>query len=191
MIELTTEQLIYLLHASAYMEADTVTKSTVKSYLPSKWKGKAEKIYDALQGQGLIEQISKGRFSVTKQGTEALITNLVSTDYKFDSVKGPKLLNALLVCIKEAAKNHTQGKSHEEMSFNEFQEKFQALYFEERRQQELRGVVAIHSDELCHKFREQNSISQEKLSQYFELLKSTGKIFAVDEKGNELIQWVE
>jgi FMN-dependent NADH-azoreductase len=36
-----------------------------------------------------------------------------------------------------------------------------------------------------------NLISPKKLSQYFDLLKSNGKIFAVDEKGQELIQWVE
>jgi ribosomal protein S8E len=191
MTKLTVEQLIYLLYASAYTEADTVTKSTVKSYLPSEWKEKAEKIYDSLGSQGLIEQTSKGRFFVTEQGTTALVTNLVTTDYKFDSVKGPKVLNVLLTCIKKASEVHPQIKPHKEMSFDEFQEKFQALYFEERRQQELRGVVAIHSDEICHKFREQNPISQDKLSQYFELLKSAGKVFAVDEKGNELIQWVE
>jgi hypothetical protein len=191
MTQLTVEQLIYLLYASAYIEADTVTKGTVKSYLPSEWKGKAEPIYDALQSEGLIKQIAKGRFSVTDQGVAALVTNLGTTDYKFDSVKGPKVLNVLLDCLKKAAKAHPQAKSSEEMSFDEFQEIFKALYFEERRQQELRGVVAIHSKELCQKFREQNSISQEKLNHYFEQLKSTSQILAVVEKGHELIQWVE
>lgn len=191
MAQLTVEQLIYLLHANAYIEAGTVTKGTVKSYLPNKWKEKAEEIYVALEKQKLIEQVSKGRFSVTEEGVKALVTNLSTTDYKFDSVKGPKVLNILLTCIGKAAKAHPQAKQSDELSFDEFQEKFKALYFEERRQQELRGVVAIHSKELCQKFREQNPISQEKLNHYFELLKSTNKILTVVEKGHELLQWVE
>lgn len=191
MAQLTVEQLIYLLYASAYIEAETVTKGTVKSYLPNEWKGKSENIYAALQTQGLTKQVSKGRFSLTEQGVEALVANLATTDYKFDSVKGPKVLNVLLTCIGKAAKAHLQTKQSEEMSFDEFQEKFKLLYFEERRQQEIRGVVAIHSDVLCQKFKQQNSISQETLNQYFKQLKSTDKIFAVDEKGSELIQWVE
>ncbi|MBD1926430.1 hypothetical protein H6F74_09240 [Trichocoleus sp. FACHB-90] len=191
MAKLTTEQLIYLLYARAYTEGDTVTKSTVKSYLSAEWKETVDKIYDALQAQELIKQTGKGRLSVTEQGVQALIANLATTDYKFSSVKGPKVLNTLLTCIKEAVNSHSQVMPFKEMTFDEFQEKFKSLYFEERRKQELRGVVAIHSQELCQKFTKHNSISQEKLSQYFELLKSNGKIFAVEEKGNELIQWVE
>lgn len=191
MAQLTVGQLIYLLHANAYIEADTVTKSTVKSYLPNKWKEKAEEIYVALERQKLIKKVSRGRFSVTEEGVKVLVTELSTTDYKFDSVKGPKILNTLLTCIGKAAKAHPQTKQSEELSFDEFQEKFKALYFEERRHQELRGVVAIHGKELCQKFIEQNPISQEKLNQYFELLKSTNKILAVVEKGYELIQWVE
>lgn len=191
MVDLTTEQLIYLLYASAYAEGKTVTRSTVNSRMPDAWRGKAEEIYDILQAQRLIKQVSKGRFSVEEQGEEALVLNLATTNYKFDSVKGSKVLNALMACIRKAAETHPQIEVSEEMTFDEFQEKFKALYFEERRQQELRGVVAIHSEELCKKFIEQNSISQKKLNQYFELLKSTRKILAVVEKDNELVQWIE
>ncbi|MFM6454714.1 MAG: hypothetical protein ACKPH7_23245 [Planktothrix sp.] len=191
MAKLTTEQLIYLLYARAYTEKDTVIKSTVKSYLAKEWKVRSEQIYDALQTQELIKQASKGRFYVTEQGLQALVTNLATTDYEFSSVKGPKVLNTLLMCIKQAANFHSQVNSSDEMSFDEFQEKFKTLYLEVRQKQELRGVVAIHSKELCDKFMEINPISPNKLSQYFDLLKSNGKIFAVDEKGQELIQWVE
>ena len=38
---------------------------------------------------------------------------------------------------------------------------------------------------------EQNDISQSNLNKNFGLLKSTGKVFAVIEKEDELIQWVE
>ena len=77
------------------------------------------------------------------------------------------------------------------MDFDTFVEKFKELYFAERKQQELRGVVAIRSQDICQKFSEKNSISQSKLENYFNKLKSTGKVFAVTEKDEELIQWVE
>ena len=191
MAQLTVEQLIYLLHANAYTETGTVTKGTVKSYLPNEWKEKAEEIYVALEEQKLIKQVSKGRFSVTEEGAKALVTNLSTTDYKFDSVKGPKILNVLLTCIGKAAKAYSQTKQAEEMSFDEFQEKFKALYFEERKQQELRGAVAIYSQKLLQKFSEQNPISQKKLNHYFDLLKTNRKIFTVIEKEQELMEWAE
>lgn len=191
MAELTTEQLIYLLYASAYSETDTVTKGTVKSYLLSEWKGKAEKIYDALQTQGLIRQTSKGRLSVTKQGVEALVSNLAVTDYKFDSVKGPKVLNTLLDCLRKAAEAHPQAKSLKEITFDEFQEQFKALYFKERKQQSLKGVVAIRRREISQAFIGQHSISQQEFEKYFEMLRSKGEISVTEGGEDELIEWVE
>jgi hypothetical protein len=192
MIELTTEQQIYLLYARAYTEeVGTVTKGKIKSYLPKAYKGQAERIYSELAERGLIEPANRWRFSVTDKGAKVLLHNLATTDYRFDSVKGPKVLNTLLNCIREACESNSQITSSDEMSFEEFEEKFKALYFEERREQEMRGVVAIHSKVLCQKFMEENAISQQTTNQYFNLLKSTEKIFAVEEKGNELIEWVE
>lgn len=191
MTRLTIEQLIYLLYAKAYTEVDTVTKGTVKSYLTQEWKSIAENIYDTLLQQELIKQTSKGRFSLTEQGLEALVIGLATTDYKFDSVKGAKVLNTLLACMQLSVNFHEQIVSSKEMSFDEFEEKFKKLYFEERRKQELRGVVAIHSQELCKQFEKMYPISENKIAQYFDLLKSEGKIFAVIEKGHELIQWGE
>lgn len=199
MADFTTEQAIYLLYAKAYIETGTVTKGVVKYHLPKEWQEKAEKIYTDLKAQKLIEPATKdgkptnrdGRFSVTEEGLKFLITNLAATDYKFTSSKGYKILNALLGCIKESAEVISQVKPSEEMTFEEFEKKFKSLYLEERRQQELKGVVAIHSKKLCQKFSEQNSVSQKTLSDYFEMLKTTGKILAVMERGNELIQWVE
>lgn len=191
MAKLIAEQLLYLLYASAYLDTGTVTKSVVKSYLTKDWKKDADEIYQALQQQQLIEPAGRGRFTVTELGEEALVANLGSTDYRFNSVKGPKVLNVLLKCLGKATEGRSQFKPSEAMTFIEFEKSFQKLYFEERSRQELRGVVAIHSQELCRKFIEDNSISQEELDHYFELLKSTGKIFSVVEKDNELIQWVE
>jgi len=199
MAKLTTEQMLYLLYADSYSEAGTVTKGTVKSHLPSEWRKQAQEICTTLQAQELILQVDKegkptkreGRFSVTPQGKKALANNLAATTYQFDSSKGQKVLNTLLACIKEASQDSPASKSQQEMSFAEFEQKFKQLYFEERKRQELRGVVAIHSKELCQKFIDENSISEEELSRNFELLKSNGKIFSVIEKDNELIQWVE
>jgi hypothetical protein len=194
MTDLNIEQIIYLLHATAYIEpdkADTVTKGTVKSYLPIEWRGQAEKSHTALAAQGLIKDTSKGRFSVTAQGLESLVDGLATADYTFTSVKGPKVLNALLACLRKTLKTHLPVNSLSDMSFDEFQGKFRSLYFEERRKQELRGVVAIHSKEILGKFIDENKISQYLLNQYFEQLKSTSRILVVMERGNELMQWVE
>lgn len=206
MSKLTTEQFIYLLYAKAYAkatEAGTVTGGDIKSYLTDEWKEKAEEIYSDLKTKKLIELKTKegkpskreGRFSVTDEGNQVLGNSLATIDYDFTSSKSYKVLSTALACllthVREAAKAHPQVKPFEEMTFDEFQEKFKALYFEERRQQERRGAVAIHSQELCKQFAKLNSISQEKLAQYFDLLKENGDILAVVEKDKELIQWSE
>ncbi len=191
MIKLKSEQMIYLLHASAYLELDTITKGSVKKHLPIEWRDQAEEIYDTLQAQELINPSSKGRFSISEKGFEALVLSLKSTNYRFTSIKGPKILNALIDCLKKASESNSEVTFSQEMSFDEFQDKFKALYFEERRRQEIRGVVAIHSKALRSSFRQENSISDEKISEYFEELKSTKKILTVIERDNELMQWVE
>ncbi|PHM05650.1 hypothetical protein CK516_39675 [Nostoc sp. 'Peltigera malacea cyanobiont' DB3992] len=77
------------------------------------------------------------------------------------------------------------------MDFDTFVEKFKELYFAERKQQELRGVVAIYSRDISLKFRKNHPISESTLDNYFNTLKLTGKVFAVTEKEEEIIQWVE
>ena len=182
MIKLKPEQMIYLLHAAAYLELDTITKGSVKKHLPIEWRDQAEEIYDTLQAQELINPSSKGRFSISEKGSDALILSLKSTNYRFTSIKGPKVLNALIDCFKKASEINSEAQLSQEMSFDEFQDKFKALYFEERRRQEIRGVVAIHSKELRSKFRKESFISDEKISEYFEKLKLTKKILTVIER---------
>jgi len=191
MIKLKSEQMIYLLHAAAYLELDTITKGSVKKHLPIEWRDQAEEIYDTLQAQELINPSSKGRFSISGKGSDALILSLKSTNYRFTSIKGPKVLNALIDCFKKSSEINSEVTLSQEMSFDEFQDKFKVLYFEERRRQEIRGVVAIHSKELRSRFRKESFISDEKISEYFEKLKSTKKILTVIERDNELMQWVE
>lgn len=191
MTKLSTEQMLYLLYAIAYSTEDTVTKGTVKEHLSKELQKKAERIYEELYQQNLLESPKRNRLLVTDLGKKALVANLQTTDYEFDSSKGQKVLNTLLRCFKLTSSDAKTSPASEEMNFDTFVEKFKALYLEERKRQELRGVVAIHSRDICQKFREHNPISQSKLDKYFEQLKSTGKIFAVTEKDDELIQWVE
>jgi hypothetical protein len=191
MAELTTEQMLYLLYAKAYAGSNTVTKGIVKSCLPKIWKENAEHIYQFLHQHCLIQSTSKGRFLVTNSGEKNLAKSLAKTNYKFDSAKGCKILNTLLEYIISTNQDRIHPNSSNGMTFDEFQDKFKALYLEERAHQEIRGVVAIQRKELCQIFIDRNALLQKELDLYFDLLKSTGKIFSVIEKDNEIIQWVE
>lgn len=191
MNKLSTEQMLYLLYAVSYSQEGTVTKGTVKSYFPKEQRKDADSIYEALLQKDLIESPKRYRLSVTEQGFNTLVYNLQTTKYKFNSQKGYKVVNAILHCLQLTSSGDQAAALAEEINFDTFVEKFKALYLEERKRQELRGVVAIHSQDICQKFREHNSISQSNLDKYFEMLKSTGKIFAVTEKDDELIQWAE
>lgn len=192
MTQLSTEQMLYLLYTVAYSDEGTVTQGTVKEHLSKELQKNADNICDTLCKQNLLESPKRRRLSVTDQGRKALVANLQTTDYQFDSSKGQKVLNTLLNCIKQTSSNtQTNAMLDEDMDFDTFVEKFKELYFAERKQQELRGVVAIRSQEICKKFMEHNSISQSHWDKYFALLKSSDKIFTVTEKDEELIQWVE
>jgi hypothetical protein len=191
MTKLSTEQMLYLLYAVSYSEEGTVTKGTVKGHLSKDQQKNADSIYGVLEQKKLIESPKRFRLSVTEQGLKALVSNLQTTKYRFDSQKGPKVTNTLLHCLQLRSSEAQTAASEAEMDFDIFVEKFKALYLEERKHQELQGVVAIRSQDICQKFMEQNPISQSHLDKYFERLKSTGKVFAVTEKDEELIQWAE
>jgi len=185
MIKLNTEQMLYLFYADAYSEEATVTKGNVKSYLPTQYKGECEKIYEFLRRLELIQQITKGRFSVTERGKEALLQNFSCTDYQFDSIKGPKVLNTLVKLMQQA----TQSPFLEDMTFDGFKDKFKTLYFEERKAKSLKGFAIVHKQEVSKKFIDKYSISQEKFEENFELLKSAGEI--TEGRDDDLIEWVE
>ena len=184
MTKLSTEQMLYLLYAVSYSEEGTVTKGTVKGHLPKDQQKNADSIYSVLEQKKLIESPKKSRLSVTEQGLKSLISNLQTTKYRFESQKGQKVINTVLHCLQLASSETQAVPLAEKMDFDTFVEKFKALYIEERKRQELRGVVAIHSQDICQKFMEDNRISQTTLDKYFEMLKSTGKVFAVTEKQN-------
>ena len=77
------------------------------------------------------------------------------------------------------------------MSYSLFLEKFKELYFEERRQQELRGVVAMYSQNMCEKFSQTYSVNRHLVDKYFQQLKTNQVIYAVVDWKVELFQWVE
>jgi hypothetical protein len=192
MTKLSIEQTLYLLYTVAYSNEGTVTQGTVKEHLSKELKKKADDIYNTLYQQNFLESPKRRRISITEEGRKALVANLQTTDYEFDSSKGQKVLNTLLHCLKlTSLKDYVSSVTVEDMDFDTFVEKFKELYFAERKQQELRGVVAIRSQHILQKFIGKNTISQSKLENYFNKLKSTGKVFAVTEKDEELIQWVE
>lgn len=191
MKQLSILQLLYLLYAKAYSAEGSVTKSVVKSYLPKELQRDAESTYEVLFRQNLVASPKKGRLSVTDLGEKVLVVELQATEYRFESIKGPKVLNTLLDFLKFASPESQSFSALEDINFETFVEKFKALYLEERKHQELNGVVAIHSQDICQKFMKYNSISQSKLKEYFDKLKSSGKVFAVTEKDDELIQWAD
>ncbi|PAX52806.1 hypothetical protein, partial [Brunnivagina elsteri] len=161
MTKLTTDQLIYLLYVLAYSDDGTVTRGTVKRHLSKEQQKDASNTCDFLCQQNLLESPKKSRLSVTEQGKKALLANLQSTDYKFESSKGQKVLNTLLYCLTlTSSQQNSSTTIFEDMEFEVFVEQFRKIYLEERKQQELRGVVAIRSREICQKLKESNHISQ-------------------------------
>lgn len=80
-------------------------------------------------------------------------------------------------------------KVPKEMTYEEFEKKFETLYVEEKREQELSGVVAIHSATLCEEFAEKYSIPIAKVTKLFKQLKANKKVLAVMENQTELIRW--
>ena len=191
MIELSTEQLLYLLYAVAYSKQSKVTKSEVKQHLSKGYQKDANAICDVLCQKQLLESPKKGQLFVTEQGKKVLAANLQTSKYEFDSAKGAKLINTLWRYCQVGVADSQTSDGGKEMDFEKFVEKFKALYFEERRHQELQGVVAIRSKEINQKFLDEYGISKSNLNKNFALLKSTSKVFEVIEKEDELIQWVE
>jgi hypothetical protein len=198
MAELSKDQLLYLLYALSYsdktegnIEDKTVTKSTVKEHLfKQNIEEDPEKIYEYLLNTGLIKATNRGRFLVTNVGISSLVINLQkNTNCRFDvSASKGRLLNSLIYCL-----NLTSGVTSltPEMDFDTFLQKFKDTYFKERKRQEIDGVVVIRRQEIAQNFMQNNSISKAKLDEYFDRLKSTGKIFVAAGKDDELVNWVE
>ena len=76
-----------------------------------------------------------------------------------------------------------------QISYAKFEIDFKEFYNEEKRKQELQGVVAIKRNKLLDDYAKKNGISRQQLDSHFESLKTNGKVFSVKEKGEELFQW--
>ncbi len=182
---LLAEQTIYLLYVKAYSdknENDTVTKGSVKSHLPKEWKEKAEEIHAHLEKLGMIERKTKrGRFLLKADGYKALLKNLSTTDYKFETIAGAKVLNALLDCLK---------KSTVEMTKDEFLIKINDMYNETIRSSRT-GTMAADGKKICQKIADRYSVPIETVTQHYEALKKEEKIFAKEDTGVEQILWIK
>jgi hypothetical protein len=83
-----------------------------------------------------------------------------------------------------AKKNDSENKLFEINS-----KVFEQEYREERRQQELKGVVAIKKNQLEARMKERG-MSKKDYEVFYNRLKAEGKIFTVKEINEELLQWV-
>lgn len=77
-----------------------------------------------------------------------------------------------------------------EVSFNTARDIFKTIYNQIKRQQELRGVVAVKSDEVKQKYMEQTGENKETTDRYFDLLKNKD-IYTVNEIGREIMHWAD
>jgi hypothetical protein len=67
------------------------------------------------------------------------------------------------------------------------------MYYEERRKQEMEGIVVIYKSNLLDKFYKANrhSISVELVSEYFDELRTIGEISVSKGEKDELLHWAE
>ena len=209
MIELTQEQMNYLLYTKAYAkteDAETVTNGTVKSHLIRDVSSdiydvgvEVSKTYYFLLHNLLITLATKdgnptkkkGRFLLTEEGNKVLLYHLAQTDYRFTSAKGCRVLNTLLACIQEVSKISPQSLSSSLITLDEFREKFKEFYFLERRVQERQGLVTMYKNDLCQRFSEKNLIPLKVVEDHFERLKDNDEILVIPEQDVELVQWIE
>ena len=136
----------------------------------------------------------RGRILVTKAGTHSLISSLRATSNPlFYAPKGEKILNTLVHCIKLTAADSAMHSDTEMMNFETFREKFKQMYYEERRKQEMEGIVVIYKSNLLDKFYKANrhSISVELVSEYFDELRTIGEISVSKGEKDELLHWAE
>ena len=114
MTEILTEQMLYLLYTFAYSTEGTVTRSTVRNNLSKKYCLNAKQVCETLCGLKLLESPKRGRIQITEIGMKALVISLQTTEYKFRSNKGAKILNALIACLKLATKYNQTSSQNED-----------------------------------------------------------------------------
>lgn len=195
MANLSTGELLYLLYAFAYTDEEqkSVTQGTVKKYLPKSYQTEAGTICESLLEQKFLESPKLRRVAVSLSGKEALVTNLQTTDYEFTTVKGSRVVNALMACLKLTATFGKLGKISQEtdLAFEEFLEKFKKFYFEERKRQSLAGTYVMQEKEILQKFSEEYNISENLLRRYYKRLQEEGLISVVQGREDKNLQWIE
>jgi hypothetical protein len=88
--------------------------------------------------------------------------------------------------------NTTQNTGNTKpMPYKQFESKFETEYREEKKRQELRGVVAIRTNEMKALFTKKHNISDNDFDDLFDKLKKSKKLFTVIENKQELMQWAD
>ena len=89
--------------------------------------------------------------------------------------------------VKNIEKNDDTRQKTNKHDYEKLEELFRKGYLEERRQQELRGVVAIKKEEMRLRL-EKMGVTDDEFEVIYGKLKKDGKFFSVVEKDDELIQ---
>ena len=75
------------------------------------------------------------------------------------------------------------------MPYKQFESKFESEYREERKRQELRGVIAVKTNQMKTIFTKKYNISDDNFDDLFDKLKKSKKLYTVIENKTELMQW--
>ncbi|MDX2216702.1 MAG: hypothetical protein SFY66_25785 [Oculatellaceae cyanobacterium bins.114] len=202
MFDLSNEELLYLLYTFSHLREEgkstkgTATKGTVKKALLRDNKGlpekKIESAYTSLLKKELIEAGRNSQILITSNGIDSLISGLSATNYRFESDKKKvfKVLNGVLNCFNKAGQSEFRFY---EIDFEEFSKNFKELYFEEKKRQEIKGVVAISKQDIYRLFQQDKglNVNRETWEEYFNKLKSLEKISISKGEEDDLIHWVD
>jgi hypothetical protein len=148
--------------------------------------------------------IAEGKYNVPREQLEDYFEKLKDNKKIFSVIeKGEELLSWVGGQTPKKQGKQPKAKSsktkdlvagqkaikEKQISYAKFEKDFKEFYNEEKRKQELQGVVAIKRNKLLDDYAKKNGISRQQLDNHFESLKTNGKIFSVKEKGEELFQW--
>lgn len=188
MANLSKAEAMYLLHALAYAEEGGAPRGVLRARLPAALQGGAESACKGLLKKGLLQETARSSVAATESGVAALVAHLRTTGMAFATAKGPRILNALADLFKIAA---PATKLTTEMDYDTFVERFRRLYDQEKLQQEKRGIVAIHTQDLRDRFLRHEGLSPDRFDEHLARLKASRQVFTMVEKSHELLRWAE
>lgn len=188
MANLSKTEAMYLLHALAYAEGNGAPRGVLRARLPTAFQSGAESACKGLLKKGHLLETARSSVAATESGMAALLAHLRTTGLAFTTAKGPRILNALADLFKIEA---PAAQTAADMDYATFVDRFQRLYDQEKLQQEKRGIVAIHTEDLRDRFLRHEGLSPERFDEYLARLKASKQIFTMVEKNHELLRWAE